>query len=289
MSWEIAVSAPAKVNLHLEILCRRADGYHDLVSLFQAVSLFDEIRIRRGGRAGSFLLTGDAGTLAKRNSISRAISVFRTRTGCREGLVVDLKKIIPIGGGLGGGSSDAAAVLLCLRRLLDPAVSIQALLAMAVEVGSDVPFFLQGPTAVVEGRGDRIRPIEGRKDFALVALFPGAGVGTPEAYRWLDEDGRARRRRLFTADRLIERYRSPVADWGMSNDFDPVVFKHVPLLGGLRDRMAEAGALSPRLTGSGGTLIGVFPDASSAGTCARNLAGHEVDVLRPLAKMPAVR
>jgi len=288
MSWEIAVSTPAKINLHLEILSRRADGYHEILSLFQAVSLFDEIRIRRGEDEGIIRISGDDGLLPRNNTISRAVDVFRRETGRREGLTIDIRKNIPMGAGLGGGSSDAAGVLLGLQSLFGDPLPPERLLALGAGIGSDVPFFLAGPAAVVEGRGEKVSEIAARDDYAIVALFQKQAVSTLEAYRWLDE-GRSGRLRRHSRETLVGNYRSRVEGWAMSNDFDPVVLPRFPQMALARDALAAAGALQPRLTGSGGTIIGVLPDEQAAVSCTGRLAGRQTAVLRPLAKMPGVR
>jgi 4-diphosphocytidyl-2-C-methyl-D-erythritol kinase len=289
MSWDIAVSAPAKVNLHLEIRSRRADGYHGILSLFQAVTVFDEIRIRGSMREGDLSISGDHCLLPSENTIARAVEVFREETGIREGLDIGLEKNIPLGGGLGGGSSDAAAVLLGLQGLFDSPISHERLLALAAGIGSDVPFFLQGPASVIEGRGELVRGITARDDYALVALFPASAVSTSEAYRWLDEDRSALQSRRSSPEKLAENYMLPVREWEMWNDFDSVVFRRIPGMEEERDALAAAGALQPRLTGSGGTIFGILPDEPAALSCAGRLATRRTAVLRPLAKMPGVR
>ncbi len=288
MSWEIACSTPAKVNLHLEILSRRTDGYHEILSIFQAISLFDEIRVRREGGEGTIRISGDDGLLPADNTISRAVDAFRGETGRRQGLTIDIKKNIPIGAGLGGGSSDAAGVLLSLQRLFGNPLPPERLLALGAGIGSDVPFFFMGPAAVVEGRGEKVSQIAARDDYALVALFQKQAVSTLEAYRWLDEC-RSSRRRRHSRETLLDNYRRRVQEWAMSNDFDSVVFPRFPQMQLARDALAAAGALQPRLTGSGGTIIGVLPDEPAAVSCAGRLAGRQAAVLRPLAKMPGVR
>jgi 4-diphosphocytidyl-2-C-methyl-D-erythritol kinase len=289
MAWEIAVSAPAKVNLHLHVLRKMPDGYHGIVSLIQAVALTDEIRMRRAGRTDRLMVLEDGALLPEDNTIVRAVRAFRGETGCREGLEVGVKKAIPMGAGLGGGSSDAAAVLLGLQGLFGRQIPRESLLQLAASIGSDVPFFLGEAAAVVEGRGEKVAGIPAREDYALTALFPAEAVSTPEAYRWLDEDGAVHSTRRLAAAELAERYRQPVSEWDMSNDFDAAVFARRPMIRRARARLAEEGALDPRLTGSGSTVIGVFPDEEGASACVRRIRDFRAAVLRPLAKMPGLR
>ncbi len=294
MPREISISAPAKVNLHLQILEKRADGYHGILSLFQAVSLFDEIRIKKtAGPPQRLRLEGDFALLPSRNSIVQAVESFGEESGIREGLEIALEKRIPLGGGLGGGSSDAAAVLLGLQALFGDPVSRERLAVLGAGLGSDVPFFLQGAAAVVEGRGETVHPLAPRGGFALAAVFPRMSVDTSLAYGWLDEmrglAGPVSGGRGLSPGDLVLMYEGAPADWGMWNDFDAVVLPRVPGMREGRMALERAGAWGPRLTGSGSTLIGVLPDEVSARKAVRKIADMKAAVLLPLVKMPGVR
>lgn len=306
MHHRVSVMAPAKVNLHLQVLGARGDGYHELLSLFQAVSLADMIILRRTGTAGSFRLRGEFGFPDNENLVTRALEMFRAETGLRGGVEAEVQKRIPVGSGLGGGSSDAAATLRGLEALFDLRLPPLRLRALGEALGSDVPFFLEAAAALVEGRGERIRAVRPRTDFALVALFPRATVSTAEAFRWIDQDrppgpaGEAASR-----EELLRAYRhDPVDSWRFVNDFDQVVFDRRPSLRGLRERLVRAGATAARLTGSGSAIIGVFREAGAALTCALSEggaaamgaanqegcsgAGVRAEVLFPLASLPCI-
>ncbi len=306
MAREVAIKAAAKVNLHLEILGRREDGYHEIRSLFQAVSLCDEIVLRPAGAPDSLSIWGEFGFPREGNSIARAVGLFREKTGIRDGIDVEIHKKIPMAGGMGGGSSDAAAVLRGLMELLHAPLSGAELLALGGALGSDVPFFLSSAAALVEGRGEKVSPIAGRTDFALVAVTPQGGVSTQDAYRWADEEGAsaaqmprgtaaaqmlrstAAARARMTTQEIAETYRKPIEDWSFFNDFDPIIAERLPEIRRLVDRMAGAGAVRPGLTGSGSTVIGVFPDQKAAGSCARALSDLSASVLLPLATIPSL-
>ncbi len=315
MAREVAIKAAAKVNLHLEILGRREDGYHEIRSLFQAVSLYDEIVLRPAGAPDSLSIWGEFGFPREGNSITSAVGLFREKTGIRDGIDVEIHKKIPVAGGMGGGSSDAAAVLRGLTGLFHAPLSGAELLALGGALGSDVPFFLSSAAALVEGRGEKVRPIAGRTDFALVAVTPQGGVSTQDAYRWADEEGAsaaqmprgtaaaqmlrgtaaaqmlrstAAARARMTTQEIAETYRKPIEDWSFFNDFDPIISVRVPEIRRLVDRMAGAGAVRPGLTGSGSTVIGIFPDQRAAGSCARALSDLSASVLLPLATIPSL-
>ena len=175
MLQEVSVSAPAKINLHLGVLGARGDGYHDIVSLFQAVSLCDDISVSRGGTDGEIDLRGCSAVPVERNIITAAICGFRRETGLTSGVRVRVEKRIPMAAGLGGGSSDAAATLRCLCALFPDAMSPPAMLSLGAELGSDVPFFLVAAAALVEGRGERVCPVKPRTDYAVVAVHASRG------------------------------------------------------------------------------------------------------------------
>jgi 4-diphosphocytidyl-2C-methyl-D-erythritol kinase len=186
MGSALDIDAPAKVNLTLHVGERRADGYHRLISLFQMISLYDRIRIRSLKTDDSYRLEGDCGVPAEENIITRAVELFRRRTGLRRGVRIQVEKNIPLGGGLGGGSSDAAAVLVGLNQLFAGGLDDGGLCSLAAELGSDIPFFLGKAAALVSGRGEIVEPLTPRRDYALVLVYPGFPVDTREAYLWLD-------------------------------------------------------------------------------------------------------
>lgn len=296
----VRLEAPAKVNLHLEVLDPRADGYHDLVSLFQAVDLSDTLRLERTGPDGAVSVSGMPGLPRDTNLVTRAIELFRRRTGLTEGIAAEIDKRIPIGAGFGGGSSDAAAALRCLQALFGSPLDAAALEDCARALGSDVPFFLRGPVAMVEGRGERVRDLVPRADFTIVAATPGARVPTADAFAWLDADraaGRPSAARAVDARAVEHAYRRlPPHAWPFANSFDGPVMGRLAPVAALGERMRAAGAEAPRLTGSGSTVIAVFARREAAAACARALAsalppGTEpggIRLLEPLASLPGV-
>jgi len=162
------LKAPAKVNLHLEILGRRGDGFHEILSLFQAVSLFDRIALRSLKVTGQVRVACTAPIPAERNIVTAALRAFRAKTGIEEGIDLRVWKSIPIGAGLGGGSSDAAATLRGLNGMFGRPLDGGLLAELAAGLGSDVPFFLEGGTALVGGRGERVTRVAGRGDYRIV-------------------------------------------------------------------------------------------------------------------------
>jgi 4-diphosphocytidyl-2-C-methyl-D-erythritol kinase len=271
------VHALAKVNLELRVLGRRSDGYHELRTVFQTISLADTIDIAfRPARRTSVAVISDVeipgGNIMER-AAELALEAMRT-TGRVE---MRLRKRIPMGAGLGGGSSDAAAVLLALPVLAGKVLAPARLMDLAAELGSDVPFFLLGGTAVGLGRGTELYPLpDGPAAFGVVAA-PGIHVSTAEAYRDLA-------RPELTSDAaqsIISVFQSSVWDQGRSpseslgcNDFEAVVFKRYPRLKALKRQLERLGAAPAMLSGSGSALFGVFRDRGQARR-ARELLGKE--------------
>lgn len=241
------VRSYAKINWSLRITGRRADGYHDLETLFQQISLHDDLHFERADR---LLLTCDDPTIPTDDSnlVVRAAQLLEAPP-----VHITLQKRIPAGGGLGGGSSNAAATLLALDRMFD--MRRDDLPKLALQLGSDVPFFLVGGTAYATGRGEELTPLPAAAPIPLLLLLPEERVLTREAFA---------RIRSYSQPIGIERYQAMIADDLMAhsaeliNDFEEPVFALVPRLRELRDRLERAGALWARMSGSGSTIYGVF-------------------------------
>jgi 4-diphosphocytidyl-2-C-methyl-D-erythritol kinase len=233
------VPAHAKINWTLRVTGRRANGFHDLETVFQTISLHDTLTLTP---ADHLSLTCDDPTIP----CDESNLVVRAAHGAP--YAIHLEKRIPHGGGLGGGSSDAAATLMALGRP-DPAV--------ALALGSDVPFFLVGGTAYATSRGEVLTPLRNRSGIALLLLFPEERVMTVEAFRML---------RHYSEPVGIERLRDfdPLRDRDLLiNDFEEPVFETLPNLRALKQRLYDAGARWAGMTGSGSTIVGAFADAAS--------------------------
>ncbi len=257
--------APAKINLGLKIIGKRPDGYHDILSLFQTVTLHDDLEIDDSGEPGIICPGGEAPENTD-NLVVKAEKIFRDATGFDRPIRFTLHKRIPVGAGLGGGSSDAAAALRGLARLhdIDP-VNNPILTACAEKIGSDVPFLLEGGTAVVEGRGERMTRVPWPFDWIYVIIFPGFGVSTAWAY------GRVRSYSHAGGEYggMLERLASGTARAGdvletIGNDFEAAVFPDYPALLSIRGDLLEMGAGAAFLTGSGSSMVGVFDERERA-------------------------
>jgi 4-diphosphocytidyl-2-C-methyl-D-erythritol kinase len=273
----LTIQAPGKINLHLRVKERRSDGYHELESIFLALNFGDVLRFSLLDRAGAADIRGLESLPPEENSIFRALALFRAETGFDRGLRVDLEKRIPLGGGMGGGSSDAAFTLLALNEISGAALSASRLEEMAGKLGSDTPFFLTGGTAWVSGRGDVIRPLPPPAGLSVVLVHPGFPSGTAEAFRLLDRF----RKGVFPApegppgpkpELLVKVLGENPRNWPFFNDFLPVLSAgtgHV--YPDMLARLNTLGADFAGLSGAGSTCFGVFVDAGRAEKAAESL------------------
>ena len=288
----VTVEAPAKINLHLEVFGTRPDGYHEIRSVFQMISLADQLCLSVFGNDGECRVNDDFGVSETDNLIAHTVRSFCDRTGIRSGVTVQVLKRIPLGAGLGGGSSDAAATLRGLEWLFRRNLGGGERQDIALRVGSDVPFFLGSGASIVQGRGERQRSLQMRGDFEVVVVYPGICVSTREAFEWLDGEAQEGMRLSLSARELENAYRrEPFHQWPFWNSFEGVVAKRHPLIAGIGERLSACGADFVSLSGSGSAVFGVFREHGTAAE-ARNVLSRSysfVDLARPLAREPFVR
>ena len=277
----ITIRAHAKINLDLRVLGTRPDGFHELRTVFQAISLHDTITCVP--REGPFAIEcATAGVpLDRSNLVWRAAEKLWTalrRTGPLRDVVVRLDKRIPLQAGLGGGSADAAATLMALARTWRVPLKPVQLTDVAATLGADVPFFLAGGTALGLGRGDEIYPLADLPRHWIVLLIPGFGVSSGDAYRWYDEErepGRAPAPR--EAQYVPGPWPSRAAQ--MINDLETAIAHHHPEIDQMKAALRRAGALAAAMTGSGSTVFGLFQKRSDALRAVERLSGSGWQVL----------
>ena len=269
---EVVIRAPAKVNLALEVLRRRRDGFHEVRTVLQTISLCDRIRLKRAGK-GLRLRCRNFPDSGPSNLAWQAADLFLRRVRPRGGLEIELEKRIPVGGGLGGGSSDAAAVLLGACRLFGVRPDTEDLLQWAAELGSDVPFFILGGTALGRGRGERIEPLPPGDFQAAVLLYsPGFACPTAALYRaWRPTALTRGGDRLTLFIRHWKKRDIRALGGSLFNDLEGVVFHLHPGLAEVRKRLLEAGAAGARVSGSGSCLFGLFISKEEARGAAKGL------------------
>ena len=280
-----SIDAPAKINLTLEILTRRPDGYHGVRTIMLPIALYDALHWEPAER---FEFVSDGAPAGEENLVARAVRALGVDVPVR----LTLEKRIPTGGGLGGGSSDAAAVLRAAARGAFGALGERDYLALAKSLGSDVPFFLVETGALVEGMGERVTALGALPPWWVVVLIPPVEISTIEAYAQLDERrgaAHASRTRNASAS-LAALVAVQRADFGAAaaaamNDFEPVVAAREPLVGAALDALRESGARLVRLTGSGASCFALAETRAEAEGIAARLAvpgGARVHVV-PLA------
>lgn len=271
MLTEIRVFARAKINLGLKVLPLRSDGFHDIESIFQTVDFADELLVRLSDGCGKCTVHCRNAALPQENTITSAYRAFVAAAG-RDipGVSVELIKRIPAGGGLGGGSSDAASFIRALEKLSGVVLTDSQLDEVASGIGSDVFFFLHCDEngrgcAVVSGRGENIRNIQPRLDLYFLLVFPGVHSSTKEAYALVDEELAGGRAVLCPAFEELETvYNSPVQSWTFANSFTPALAGQYPEISAALRRARESGALYAELSGSGSTIFGVFTSEEEA-------------------------
>ena len=269
----ITIKAPAKINLFLDVVGNRQDGYHNIKSLLLPVSLFDTIRIERRVRNISAFISpvcrfegipwGFSMGSKDDNLITRAANVFKTFTACRKGAAIFLTKRIPIGAGLGGGSADAAAVLIGLNRLWKTGLSTEQLMKIGARIGCDVPALIHGGASCMEGRGETISPINDldESDFLMLLVYPGFAISTRDIYQRYDRHFKQSRPRGSSGSKFnlvkagLKRGSMHLVGTGLFNALQATVFRKYPLLEIIKNSLEQAGAEHVQLTGSGSTVF----------------------------------
>ncbi len=283
----VRIPAYAKVNLCLDVLGRRADGYHELRTIFQTITLHDmlELETSRDSRIhlsiiGNSALAGEPG---RDNLVYRALDELRGELRLRQGVRAVLTKSIPVGRGLGGGSSDAAAALLGLLRLTGKHMEAARLAEIAAGLGADVPFFLYGGRALGIGRGDEVYPLPDVPRHALLVVSPrDVAVPTRDAYRWIAQ-------RLTKRPDTTKLWRFCALCWSpqggaLSNDFEAAVFRRHPRLVAIKRELLRQGAAGASLAGSGSAVFGIFQNPAKARRAARAFPKDQVFVCSTLSR-----
>lgn len=258
---KVIIKAPAKINLFLKVLGRRTDGYHDIHSLFQAVSLFDELEIRiSNGPDINLRVSGNSEIpTGVDNLVFRAARLMQDRFGFDSGFEIDLKKRIPVSAGLGGGSADAAATIFGINRLLDLGLDSKAMARLGLEIGSDVPFFFSSGQAEVTGRGEKLNNVELPLDYSILLVTPALAISTKGAYEALKMPltSPADIIKLF----CFKDFKDLVTGLGnFGNDFETRHCELYSELVEIRDALINIGAELFRMSGTGPTMFGLFGD-----------------------------
>ena len=265
MIKEIRQKAMAKINLGLDVLRKREDGYHDLRMIMQTVSVYDRIYIKRTAAPGIRIRT-NVGFLPvnENNLMYKAADLLMKQFDIRQGVFMELEKHIPVAAGLAGGSSDAAAVLTGMNRMFELGLTQKELMDLGVTIGADVPYCILQGTALAEGIGEKLTPLPAPPPCTVLLAKPGIHVSTRFVYgnlkadqieRHPDIDGQIEALRMGNLQMLAEL---------MGNVLEQVTVGEYPLITKIREQMLEGGALGARMSGSGPTVFGLFDDKKKA-------------------------
>ena len=269
--------SPAKVNLALAVTGKRADGYHELITLMACIDLYDRIRFHFQApeisiRCAAKNVPEDDTNLAFR-AAARFRDALRRKTAMRSfGLRMDLDKRVPVGAGLGGGSSNAATVLRVLNRHFDHPFTPQELASLALPLGADVPYFLYGRPAIVTGIGEQIKPYYGLRPAAMLIVFPGIGLSTAGVYGALNL-------RLTKCEKKLRKFllKKEAFETGvhLCNDLESPAIQICPDIMAVKTALTAQGAEGTLMTGSGSAVVGFFKDAQAAQQAREGLSAHD--------------
>jgi 4-diphosphocytidyl-2-C-methyl-D-erythritol kinase len=269
----ITLSPPAKINWSLYILGKRDDGYHNIISLMQCIDLYDTVTLVP---SSALELHTDMEIPVERNLVFRAALALREAAGTDQGACIHLKKAIPSGAGLGGGSSDAAYALIGLNRLWGLKLGTDTLRRIGASLGSDVPFFFHSPAALAQGRGEMLMPRHISVPRTLLLIKPEDSVPTAWAYKAVAESRHTvsdlshltnNEEKLNNIKLIIDALNNGSLSLLRSllhNDFERVVIEKHPVIGEIKERLLAAGALAALVSGSGSAVFGLFEDKESA-------------------------
>lgn len=289
----IIEKAYAKINLFLDVVRKKDDNYHDIVSIMQTVDWYDTIKIELSVSDGIKIKTNMCDVPCNEsNTVYRAAQLFLDSVNKRVGLDIELQKNIPISAGMAGGSADAAAVLRSLNQLFDYPLSTEQLLALAAKIGADVPFCLIGGTMSISGVGEQMQEIASFPDCFIVCAKLGDGVSTPEAYKALDDrycDFASYNWNKIEWDMLLEGLSAQSVSAcceGMYNVFEETISSMRPAVQELKQLFSDHGGVA-MMSGSGPSVFAIFQNAVMAEkACSKALSlGAQARVCRPISKI----
>ncbi len=283
----LKLKAHAKINLFLRIVGRRPDGFHDLESVFQSITLHDTLTLEKATAGIDLVVEGADLPADGRKRVRRAADLLVERSrGLRPGVRARLIKRIPVGSGLGGASSDAAAALVGLNRLWDLSLSEDEIVELSGRLGSDVPYFLTGGTALVTGRGDKVQAMPDLTPSPLLIVVPDEPISTASIYAQVSVP-------LTPSAKTgsIPRFRSSLAgglgEWVRAgNDLEPIARRQCPAIGTIQERLRAAGAYAVAMTGSGSAVFGAFREIDTRNCSATEMerAGWQTMACSPLSR-----
>ena len=263
----ITLQSPAKINLCLSVLGRRPDGYHDVEMLMQMVGLFDEVTVSLGGPGISVTCDSHAVPSGEANIAWKAAKAMLRFSGKDVGLVIKIKKNIPVAAGLGGGSGNAAAVLAALNRLVGIGLDRDRLTEIGAGIGMDVPFFFFGPTALAQGRGEILTELPPLPPIPILLVNPGVETSTAWVYKNLN----LRLTKKGDCNKIARLNLRNIAS-GLHNDLESVTSALHPVINRIKDALLDQGAVGALMSGSGPTVFGIFETEAACRVAADSLS-----------------
>ena len=271
---KLKFKTPAKVNLGLHVHGKREDGFHELETIFQMVSLFDDVELELLSSGIKLECDTPGIPTDDTNLVCKAALLLRKSYQVEgKGVSIRLKKKIPFGAGLGGGSGNAAGVLMGLNRLWDLNIDREKLFTLAAELGSDVPFFLTSPCALGKGRGERLKVLESCSKFQVLLVFPGFPIATSWVYQSLRLKLTKRPNNISILRKNLSLSNITSLGSQLYNDLESVVIQKFPEVKVVKDELWAWGALGVLLSGSGSTVFGIFDDPEKAQVACASLNG----------------
>lgn len=263
----------AKINLGLEILFRRYDNFHEINSVFVPIDLYDELTISFADSFSFEQLPKDISIPIKDNIVYKTLMIMKNKYKINiSNLSIKLVKKIPIGAGLGGGSSNSAATIKAVNELFDLKLSLQEQSLLASEIGSDVPFFIYNKLAIVRGRGDKLRTLDINLPFKFLIVFPNIHISTKIAYSWINITNSKNPTDYQKA--LLEVIINPsILPKLFKNDFEEFLFSRFPILKEIKQVLTNKGAIFSSISGSGSSIFGIFPIESDLPDLSTELQG----------------
>lgn len=267
----VRVKSPAKINLGLKVIKKRADEYHDIETIFQMINLYDVVILRESSDRITLCSDNNAIPLDERNLAYRAAQTLREKIGIKKGVKIEIYKHIPISAGLGGGSSNAAVTLVGLNYLWDLNLSLDDLLPLASSLGADVPFFLAGPTAMGTGRGDELQNLHLKSKFYVILINSGLTISTKWVYDNIELKLTKNGNDIKILKFMFEEDEIEKGAGLLFNDLESVVAERYSIINEMKEALLSAGALGASMSGSGSTVFGIFKDCHSAERAYENL------------------
>lgn len=262
---QIVLKAYAKINLGLDVIGRRPNGYHDVRMIMQSIGLYDQLTMKKI-REDEILLSSNVGTLPnnEQNLVYKAIRLMKTEYNITMGVKADLEKRIPVAAGMAGGSTDCAAALIGVNRLFELGLSLERLMELGAKLGADVPYCIMGGTALAEGIGEILTPLKPIPQCYILIAKPGISVSTRFVYENLEVDKLVYHPDIDGMMERIERGDLTGVTDRLSNVLETVTEKKYPIITKIKNAMKEAGAMNSLMSGSGPTVFGIYADKETA-------------------------